>query len=251
MLMILNQYIFTRAYTTIQRVTAVGRVTQDFRLPRTPSRVSKSDPRRLRHAPGAGGRATGQQRATFRRKRVLMPRTGLKIAIALLVTTLGGVPRLPAQTQTDSVHRTSKEPPRAWFSLGAGGGSSDAGGQAARAAVAIAVSPMLVLTLAGTGVGSFDRTIDSINLLAGVKTTSGDGFLFGSAGLANTSCGSGCPNRTGVAFEAGYHGGGRHVGLGVVAFVIRAGGRSNSSGVVLAFDVGWFGGSGVAGNRVK
>jgi len=145
-----------------------------------------------------------------------------------------------AQPSTDSAAQHDSSPVRVWLSLGAGGGSSSRGGIAGRAAATVAVSPMLAFTLAGTSVGGIDGSIDSMNLMAGVQSSDPGGFVFVSAGLANTSCGSGCPNRTGIAFDGGYHFGGRYAGVGLVGFIIRAPERSNASGVVLSIDVGWF-----------
>lgn len=180
-----------------------------------------------------------------------MPNGRLPIAIVLLAATFGAVRVVAAQTRPDSVQRTSDGPPQAWLSLGLGGGSSRTGSMAGRAAASIAVSPLVVLTLEGTGVGSFDQTIDSIDLMAGLRAPTAGGFFFGSAGLANTSCGSGCPNRSGVAFDLGYHAGGRYAGMSVVGFAIRAPGGSNLGGVVFALDIGWFGRSGESGNGGK
>lgn len=98
-----------------------------------------------------------------------------------------------------------------------------------------------MFTLAGTGVGSFDRTINSINVMAGARAPTADGFAFASVGLANTSCGSACPNGSGIALEAGYHTGGRHTGLDISGFLNRAAGASNSAGAVIGIDLGWFG----------
>ena len=87
---------------------------------------------------------------------------------------------------------------------------------------------------------SIDGSDDSINLMAGVQSPDPDGFIFVSAGLANTSCGSGCPNQTGIAIDGGVHIGGRYAGVSLAGFAVRAPYGSSSSGVVLSVDLGWF-----------
>jgi hypothetical protein len=156
-----------------------------------------------------------------------------------------------AQSPTDSATQHDSDLTRAWFSLGLGGGNSRRGGVGGRAAVSIAVNPVVMFTLEGTSVGSFDGTDDSINLMAGVKSPDPDGFFFLSAGLANTSCGSGCANQTGIAVDGGLHIGGRYAGVGLAGFVVRAPERSNLSGVVVSLDVGWFGHQRVPGKSVR
>ena len=177
-----------------------------------------------------------------------MPISRCDISLVLSIATFCVPLVAGAQVPSDTSTRTVSGPP-AWLSLGVGGGNSRAGGLAARAAASIGVNPVLVFTLAATGVGSFDRTIDSINLMAGVRAPTAAGFLFASTGFANTSCGSGCPNRTGIAFDGGYHAGGRHAGIGLSGFLVRAPGGSNSAGVVLGLDVGWLGQRGNSTNR--
>ncbi len=146
---------------------------------------------------------------------------------------------LVAQTPSGNVAKTdSTTLSRAWLSLGLGGGSD---GLAGRAAASIAVTSIAVLTVDGIGVGGFDGGISSINLMVGAQSSDPTGFVFASGGLANVSCGSGCPHQTGIALEAGYHGGWRNAGGGVAAFIIRAPGGSNFSGVVATFDIGRFG----------
>jgi len=139
----------------------------------------------------------------------------------------------------------------AWLSAGVGGGNSDRGGFAGRAAASIAISPLVFLTLEGTSVGNIDGTDDSINLMAGVRSSDPDGFFFLSAGLANTSCGSGCPNQTGVALDGGVHIGGKYAGGALVAFAVRAPGHSSTSGDVLSLDVGLFGARRAATTNTK
>jgi hypothetical protein len=174
-----------------------------------------------------------------------MPLRRLPIAIVLLAVTLGPVRIVAAQTPTDTLQRTDDAPPRAWLSVGVGPGSSRAGGFVGRAAVSIAPNPVVVFTVQGTGVGSFgESSIDATSLMVGVRAPTDSvpgGFFFGSAGLANTSCGRGCPHETGAAFDAGYHAGGSYAGMSVVAFAVRAPHGSSSSGVVFAFEIGWFG----------
>lgn len=98
-----------------------------------------------------------------------------------------------------------------------------------------------MFTLESVSVGSVEGSDDSINLMVGVKSPDPDGFFFLSAGLANTSCGSGCANQTGIAFDGGFHIGGRYTGVSLAGFAIRAPQHSGSNGVVVALDLGWFG----------
>jgi hypothetical protein len=164
-----------------------------------------------------------------------------RIAGLTLPLVLSLAPLASAQSSTDNTLQRARGPTRAWLSLGVGGGNSNHGGIAGRAAASVAVSRLLVFTVEGTSVGSIEGSDDSIDLVAGVRTPDPNGFLFFSAGLANTSCGSGCPNQTGIAVDGGYHIGGRYAGVSLTGFAIRAPGHSNSSGVVLSLDVGWFG----------
>jgi hypothetical protein len=76
--------------------------------------------------------------------------------------------------------------------------------------------------------------------MVGTQGSNPTGFPFGSLGLANVSCGSGCAHQTGIAFDVGYHGGWSHAGGSIVAFVVRAPRGTNSGGVVATFDVGLF-----------
>jgi hypothetical protein len=160
-------------------------------------------------------------------------------------------PAAAAQSPADNPDQHADGPTRAWLSLGVGGGSSRRGGIGGRAAVSIAVNSVVMFTLEGTSVGSLDGSDDSINLMAGVKSPDPDGFFFLSAGLANTSCGSGCANQTGIAVEGGLHIGGRYAGVGLAGFVVRAPARSNLSGVVVSLDVGWFGHQRVPAKSVR
>jgi hypothetical protein len=117
------------------------------------------------------------------------------------------------------------------------------GGFAARAAASIAVTRIVVITLERTGVGGIDGDIGSINAMMGLQGSDPNGFPFASVGLASVICGSagGCGHQTGIAFDAGYHGGWKYGGGSVVAFVTRAHRGRNSSGVVVTLDLGWFG----------
>jgi hypothetical protein len=163
----------------------------------------------------------------------------LELRVVLLMVT--AVPMMAAQSPVD----TSKHGPggvtRAWLSLGLGGGSSRRGGIAGRAAASIAVSPLIVFTVETTSVGSIDGADESLNLMAGVQSPDRDGFVFLSAGLAHTSCGSGCPNQTGIALDGGFHIGRKYAGVCLCGFAIHAPQGSSSSGVVVAVDLGWFG----------
>ena len=170
-----------------------------------------------------------------------MPNVGQAIVVVVFTTAFARVPAVAAQTPTDSVARPdSTTLSRAWLSLGVGGGSSSFGDFAARAAGSIAVTPRFVFTIEGTSVGGYDRGVSSINLMVGTQGSDPTGFPFGSVGLANVSCGSGCAHQTGIAFDVGYHGGWKHAGGSIVAFVIRAPHDANSGGVVATFDVGLF-----------
>lgn len=143
------------------------------------------------------------------------------------------------QTPTDAVRQGRNGPIPLWLSLGVGGGYSNRGGLAGRAAASVGLTPVVMLTLDGTSVGSIDGSVDSINLMVGVRTPQSDGLLFLSTGVANTSCGSGCANQTGIAFEGGFHIGGRHAGVGLIGFAVLAPERSSSSGIIASFDFGW------------
>jgi hypothetical protein len=145
-----------------------------------------------------------------------------------------------AQSPTDTPTPVRTGPQRFWISLGAGGGSSRQGGFATRAAATLAINRVFTSSLEGTGVGSVDGSISSIGLLAGLQTPAPDNFLFFSAGPANVSCGSGCGNQTGAAFDAGYHIGAKHGGVSVTGFMVRAPRGSNSSAVIVSLDLGWF-----------
>jgi len=168
-----------------------------------------------------------------------------------LALTLCLAPAVSAQSPTDGVKQNENGPTRAWLSLGLGGGNSNRGGIAGRAAASIAVSPVLMFTLEGTSAGNIDGSDDSINLMAGVKSPDPDGFFFLSAGLASTSCGSGCANQTGIAIDGGLHIGGKYAGVSLAGFAVRAPQHSSSSGVVVALDLGWFGGRRVPSASVK
>jgi hypothetical protein len=170
-----------------------------------------------------------------------MTSLGQRIVAVAFSAALAHVPAARAQTPTDSVARAdSTTLSRAWLSLGFGGGSSSFGGFAARAAGSIAVAPRIVFTIEGTSVGGYDRGVSSINLMVGTQGSDPTAFPFGSIGLANVSCGSGCAHQTGVAFDAGYHGGWKHAGGSIVVFVVRAPRGTNSGGVVATFDLGLF-----------
>jgi hypothetical protein len=166
-----------------------------------------------------------------------MLRSRLGRVVVVFVAAFGAVPAA-AQTSADSVRRANSGISRAWLSVGVGGGNSRFGNLAGRAAASIAVTPVLVFSLEGNGVGDFDRQVSSINLMVGAQSSDPTGFVFASAGLANVSCGSGCAHQTGIAFDVGYHAGWRYAGGGVAAFVVRAPHGTNSEGVVLTLDVG-------------
>lgn len=148
---------------------------------------------------------------------------------------------LAAQAPTDSATHDDSGATRAWLSLGLGGGNSRRGSIAARAAASLAVNPVVLFTLEGTGVGGIYEGLSSIDVMAGVRTPAPNEFFFLSAGLANVSCGSGCANQTGFAIDGGWHIGGRYAGAGLAGFVVRAPGGSNLSGIVGSLDLGWFG----------
>jgi hypothetical protein len=157
-------------------------------------------------------------------------------------------PAMPAQTSVDSVRQHDHGPTRAWLSLGLGAGSSDVGSLAVRGAASVAVNRVLFLTLEETAFGSpgADHSLASTNLLVGVQTSNPSQFVFLSAGLATTKCGSGCAGQSGLAVDGGLHIGARHAGMGLIGFVIRTPARTTSSvntsasGVAISVDVGWF-----------
>ena len=191
-------------------------------------------------------RATRDSPMRFRRDTATARRPAVFAVVAFIcLSAIGSNAAIGAQTPTDSLSGPSPSRQadsttlsRAWFSLGLGGASVDI---AARAAASIAVTPVALLTLEALGVGVSDGSMSSINLMAGAQTSDPTGFLFASAGLANVSCGSGCRHQTGIALEAGFHGGWSNAGLGVVAFAIRAPGESSFAGIVATVDVGRFG----------
>ena len=175
-----------------------------------------------------------------------MRRDRLLCCVVALV--VGFAPAVPAQTSLDSVTHHNDGPTRAWLSLGPGAGSSDVGSFAVRGAASVAVNRVLFFTLEETAFGSLggDHSLASTNLLVGVQTSNPSQFVFLSAGLATTKCGSGCAGQSGVAVDGGLHVGGRHAGMALVGFVVRTPGRNASmlstsaSGVAVSMDVGWF-----------
>lgn len=172
----------------------------------------------------------------------------------LLSLLLGLASAVAAQSPADSAKQRENGPIRAWVSLGLGSGNSYVGGfPAARGAASIALNRILVLTLEETGMGalSADRSVASTNLLVGVQTRDPHQFLFLSAGPAMTKCGSGCPGQSGIAADGGLHIGGRHAGMAIVGFAVRAPGHNrckcnssnvntSASGIALSVDFGWF-----------
>jgi len=162
------------------------------------------------------------------------------LIIVLTTVGFGNPDRVAAQSPLDTVARTDSTVPRAWLSLGIGGGSSTFGDRAVRAAASVAVTRVLLFTLEVNDVGGFDRSVSSVNLMAGAQSSDSTDFLFASAGLANVSCGSRCERQTGLALNVGYHGGWSHIGGGLAAFVVRGRSGINSGGVVATFDVGSF-----------
>ena len=168
-----------------------------------------------------------------------------RLLIALVV---GLAQAMPAQASIDSVRQHNAGPTRAWLSLGLGAGSSDAGSLAVRGAASVAVNRVLFFTLEETAFGSLggDHSLASTNLLVGVQTSNPSQFVFLSAGLATTKCGSGCAGQSGVVVDGGLHVGGKHAGMALVGFVVRtprrnaSNVRTGASGVAVSIDVGWF-----------
>jgi hypothetical protein len=175
----------------------------------------------------------------LRMPRYRMPRyrtAGLVLAAMLSIASMA-----TAQSPTDSATHHDSGSTRAWLSLGLGGGNSRLGSIATRVAASLAVNPVVLFTLEGNGVGGIYEGLSSIDVMAGVRSPAPNEFFFLSAGLANVSCGSGCPNQTGFAIDGGWHIGGRYAGVGLAGFVVRAPGGSNLSGVVGSLDLGSFG----------
>jgi hypothetical protein len=172
-------------------------------------------------------------------------RSKIDILALLFALALGDPSATAAQVAGDSIKAPATDPTHAWISLGLGGGSSSSarrssgGPIAGRAAVSVAVNPVVLFTLAGTTAGGYDSEVDSFSLLAGVKAPTGDGFFFFTVGGATTSCGRSCARQTGLALDAGLHIGEKQAGVGFAAFVIRAH-RSKASGVVVTLDLGSF-----------
>jgi hypothetical protein len=181
-----------------------------------------------------------------------------RIAHVFLAVLLGLAPAVAAQSPADSVarhdDRLSATPPRAWLSLGLGAGSSYVGDLVARGAASIAVNRVVVLTLEEASLATLggDRSVSTTNFLIGAQSSDPRQFVFLSAGLAMTKCGSGCLGQSGIAIDGGLHIGGRHAGIGFVGFVVRtpetnrchcnSGDVSTSmNGVAVTLDVGWFG----------
>ncbi len=160
----------------------------------------------------------------------------------LLLAVLPGLaPIVAAQSPTDTAEHHENSRTQVWGSVALGAGNSDYGGLAGRAAASLAVNSVVMFTVSSTTTGGFERTANSTNILAGVKTPDANQFLFLSAGWAGTTCGNACTGESGIAAEGGAHMGGKYVGVSLVGFAVHASRRTNATAVVVAFDFGLFG----------